>query len=292
MASFTSLARASPGPICPSNTVRRPRSTTASIVGAMRATGIGSWRRWPTPTTSIWSWWMARPCGHTIRLPRSENNPRRCLGRLRGGLSTKIQAFTNQDGLPIRFELTPGQAHDAPPCKRLLNALQPGQYVLADKAYHADWIREMIWEQGAIDVIPPRSNRKLPKDFDRESIRNATKSNASSSASKPLPAASQRGMRKRNATFWQRSNLHRYACGSNSMSPPPRSDEAALGCHTCRKTLKARRAVFYFGVGQEGIQIGPGRYGFVQRRVGTGRIKAGLDHHFRSAVLSKQLAPF
>ena len=25
----------------------------------------------------------------------------------------------------------------------------------------------MIWEQGAIDVIPSKSNRKLPKDFDR-----------------------------------------------------------------------------------------------------------------------------
>jgi len=54
--------------------------------------------------------------------------------------------------LPVRFELTPGQAHDAPVCKRLLDALQPGQYVLAplgmfpaetpwramDKAYDAE----------------------------------------------------------------------------------------------------------------------------------------------------------
>jgi len=36
--------------------------------------------------------------------------------------------------------------------------LQPGQYVLADKAYDAGWIRTMIWEQGAIDVIPPKGN--------------------------------------------------------------------------------------------------------------------------------------
>ncbi len=26
----------------------------------------------------------------------------------------------------------------------------------------------MIWEQGAIDVTPSKSNRKLPKDFDAE----------------------------------------------------------------------------------------------------------------------------
>ena len=90
------------------------------------------------------------------------------MGRSRGGLTTKLHALTNQDGLPVRFALTPGQAHDAPVCRVLLTALQPGQYVLADKAYDADWIREMIWEQGAIDVIPSKSNRKLPKDFDAE----------------------------------------------------------------------------------------------------------------------------
>ena len=86
-----------------------------------------------------------------------KNDARRCMGRSRGGLTTKIHALTNQEGLPIRYELTPGQAHDAPPCERLLASLQPGQYVLADKAYDADWIREMIWEQGAIDVIPPKA---------------------------------------------------------------------------------------------------------------------------------------
>ena len=105
-------------------------------------------------------------CAHIILPPRSKKDPRRCLGRSRGRLGTKIHALTNQNGLPIRYELTPGQAHDAPPCKMLLNKLQPGQHVLADKAYDADWIRDMIWEQGAIDVIPPKANRKLPAEFD------------------------------------------------------------------------------------------------------------------------------
>ena len=38
--------------------------------------------------------------------------------------------------------------------------------MLADKAYDADWIRAMIWEQGAIDVIPAKANRKLSAEFD------------------------------------------------------------------------------------------------------------------------------
>ena len=104
-----------------------------------------------------------------------KNDPRRCMGRSRGGLTTKIHAVTNQDGLPLRYELTPGQAHDAPSCKRLLDSLQPGQYVLADKAYNADWIRIMIWEQGAIDVIPSRTNRRLPAEFDAAIYRQRNK---------------------------------------------------------------------------------------------------------------------
>ena len=33
----------------------------------------------------------------------------------------------------------------------------------------------MIWEQGAIDVIPPKANRKLPADFDAEIYRERNK---------------------------------------------------------------------------------------------------------------------
>ena len=91
------------------------------------------------------------------------------------GLAKKIHASNNQDGLPLKFELILGQAHDAPLCETLLTGLQPGQWILADKAYDADWIRNMIWEQGAIDVIPSKSNRKVPKEFDKEMYRQRNK---------------------------------------------------------------------------------------------------------------------
>ena len=94
------------------------------------------------------------------------------MGRSRGGLTTKIHALTNENGLPLRYLLTPGQAHDAPPARILLNSLQPGQVVLADKAYDADWSREMIWEQGAEAVIPAKSNRKMPKSFNKALYKN------------------------------------------------------------------------------------------------------------------------
>ncbi len=90
------------------------------------------------------------------------------MGRSRGGLTTKIHALVNEQGLPLRFHLTAGQDHDAPPSRYLLDQLQPGQVVLADKAYDANWIRDMIWEQGAEANIPSKSNRIIPKSLNKD----------------------------------------------------------------------------------------------------------------------------
>ena len=113
----------------------------------------------------------AHPSATKLKVP----DKRRCLGRSRDGLGTKIHASNNQDGVPLKLELSLGQAHDAPVCETLLTGPQPGQWALADKAYDADWIRNMIWEQGAIDLIPSKSNRKIPKEFDKELYRQRNK---------------------------------------------------------------------------------------------------------------------
>ena len=82
------------------------------------------------------------------------------MGRSRGGLTTKIHTLVNENGLPLRFLLTSGEAHDAPPARILLDQIQPSQSVIADKAYDADWIRRLIWERGGEAVIPSRTRRK------------------------------------------------------------------------------------------------------------------------------------
>ena len=41
-------------------------------------------------------------------------------------------------------------------------------YVIADKGYDSDSILRFIHEQGAIVVIPPKSNRKVQREYDRE----------------------------------------------------------------------------------------------------------------------------
>lgn len=37
-----------------------------------------------------------------------------CIGRSRGGLTTKMHLRVNEHCLPLQIELSPGQAHDAP----------------------------------------------------------------------------------------------------------------------------------------------------------------------------------
>ena len=66
------------------------------------------------------------------------------MGRSGGGLTTKIHTLVDAKGLPFRFVLTPGQSHDATAAAALLQDLWPDSFVLGDKAYDADWIRELI----------------------------------------------------------------------------------------------------------------------------------------------------
>ena len=82
------------------------------------------------------------------------------MGRSRGGLTTKIHALVDADGRPVRLELTPGQAGDAPAAATLLEDLAPGTTLIADRAYDTNAIRELATARGAWANIPPRSIRK------------------------------------------------------------------------------------------------------------------------------------
>lgn len=87
------------------------------------------------------------------------------MGRSRGGLSTKVHAVTDTMGLPVRFYLTSGQAHDTVGAAALLDDLPEGLVLLGDKAYDADWLREKLEEQGISPNIPNKGNRKKPHPF-------------------------------------------------------------------------------------------------------------------------------
>ncbi|WP_376717199.1 IS5 family transposase [Halomonas piscis] len=87
------------------------------------------------------------------------------MGKSRGGLSTKIHVAVDALGNPMRLLLTPGQASEYGPAPALLEGFSP-QAVLGDKGYDSDALMEVIAEAGATAVIPPKKNRREPRDID------------------------------------------------------------------------------------------------------------------------------
>jgi transposase len=89
-------------------------------------------------------------------------------GAAKGGLSTKIHAMVDALGNPVAFFLTPGQAHDLQGADALLPQMQ-ADTLLADKAFDADErVIEPLLAAGKTPVIPPKSNRKIQRTFDKE----------------------------------------------------------------------------------------------------------------------------
>lgn len=83
-------------------------------------------------------------------------------------MSTKIHATVDALGNPIGFHLTPGQACDLDGADVLLQGLN-ADTLLADKGYDADKrVLERLKRQGKTAVIPPKRNRKTPRDYDQE----------------------------------------------------------------------------------------------------------------------------
>jgi transposase len=62
----------------------------------------------------------------------------RLMGRSRGGLTTKVHACVDTNGMPVRLELTNGEAHDNRLATELLADLQSGSMLLADRGYDAE----------------------------------------------------------------------------------------------------------------------------------------------------------
>jgi len=95
---------------------------------------------------------------------------RQAIGRSRGGITTKILALTDALGNMIDFRLVPGQAHDLRAVPDLIAGLTT-DYMLADRAFDADWLRAALAEKGIKPVIPPKANRRFPATFDKETYK-------------------------------------------------------------------------------------------------------------------------
>jgi transposase len=92
------------------------------------------------------------------------------LGRSRGGFGTKLHAVVDALGLPVRFAIGPGQQNDMAQACDLVAGLASGA-VIADHAYDADSLHEVILQEGGQPVIPPRRHRRYQHRYDRIAYR-------------------------------------------------------------------------------------------------------------------------
>lgn len=81
------------------------------------------------------------------------------MGRSRGGLTTKIHALVDANGLPIALKLTEGQAHDGPSAADMLGNIGEGQILLADRAYDSNALRQDLANRGAWANVKPMPRR-------------------------------------------------------------------------------------------------------------------------------------
>ena len=71
----------------------------------------------------------------------------------------------------MTFSLSPGQAHDAPEGRKLLNCLGPQQEnpaVVMDRACEGNETRQLALELGFTPVVPPLPTRTDPWEYNKE----------------------------------------------------------------------------------------------------------------------------
>ena len=87
------------------------------------------------------------------------------MGRSRGGLTSKIHALVDAEGLPINLKLTEGQAHDGRSAEDMLETLTQGTILLADRAYDSNRLRETLADRGAWANVRAMPHRLDPPAF-------------------------------------------------------------------------------------------------------------------------------
>jgi len=81
---------------------------------------------------------------------------------------------TASDRAAVSFSLSPGNAADAPEGRKLLNHTLTGEaqrYLIMDRAYEGDETRNLATDLGLIPVVPPKQNRRVSWEYDRETYK-------------------------------------------------------------------------------------------------------------------------
>ena len=109
---------------------------------------------------------IVRAHQHSVGAKKADED--QAIGRLRGGLSTKIHtlvdALGNPDQLPLDRRRGP-----RPDGSRPLLPDMKADLLIADKAFDADTrVIDLLAAAGKTTVIPSRANRRIGRTFDRQ----------------------------------------------------------------------------------------------------------------------------
>jgi transposase len=147
-------------------------------------------------------------------------NRRQSMGRSRGGLTSKIHAMVDTNGLPVRLALTAGEAHDNRLAGKLLSRLKPGTMLPADRGYDADWIRALVRQRGAWGKHPTENKSDRGPMLQSVSLPGSQLARAVLQQEQAL-GVWQRATTNSRPTISHSSSLHQYAYGCALMNPRP-----------------------------------------------------------------------
>ena len=83
-----------------------------------------------------------------------KTNGSQSIGKSRGGWYAKVHLISACGRQPMICRLPGGNAHDAP--------------LAMNHAYEGDKTRQLVRDLGITPVLPPKANRKVKRDYDRE----------------------------------------------------------------------------------------------------------------------------
>ena len=102
-----------------------------------------------------------------VKVHQDGSNPaggqqNQAMGRTKGGLNTKVNAWVDSHGRAISLSLAPGQQADVCVAQTSARPSLRGRITVADKGYDSDGFRKQLRYWGSRSCIPGRSNRLAP----------------------------------------------------------------------------------------------------------------------------------
>ncbi len=83
-------------------------------------------------------------------------------------MNTKLHAICESQGRPLDLFVTAGQVSDYIGARALLSRLPNVDWLLGDRGYDANWLRETLQDKRIRACIPGRKQRKKPVKYDKQ----------------------------------------------------------------------------------------------------------------------------